>query len=215
MTKKLLAPGGFDFGGTKLQNLADGTSATDAVNRGQLDLADPAQIRPADHGLAAWTFDPASMSTTGVALTAGVIHLARIRLPRAVTVTGMHLYLTNAGSGLTNCFAGLYDSAGTRRAVTANEATNWAGTGLRSPAFTASYAATAGLYWLAILIGGTPPSIARAAMGGGYVGMTTIGQSASDYRSATTGSSLTALPTSITPASLTAYSHMLWAAASA
>lgn len=48
MVKKMLAAGGYDFGGTKLQNLADGTTSTDAATKGQLDTALAAAVSGLD-----------------------------------------------------------------------------------------------------------------------------------------------------------------------
>src|ERR1043165_121861 len=39
MTKKMYAEGGYDFGSNRLQSVGNGTAATDAVNKGQLDTA--------------------------------------------------------------------------------------------------------------------------------------------------------------------------------
>lgn len=47
MTKKFLAAGGYDFGGTRLQNLADGTTSTDAATKGQMDATIAAAITSA------------------------------------------------------------------------------------------------------------------------------------------------------------------------
>lgn len=49
MTKKMLAAGGYDFGGGKLQNLADGTSSQDAVTKAQMDAAVTAAISNLDY----------------------------------------------------------------------------------------------------------------------------------------------------------------------
>ncbi|MDH2425793.1 hypothetical protein, partial [Sphaerisporangium sp. TRM90804] len=175
--------------------------------------ADPCEIRPADHGLAAWTLDPVTLSTSGFTPTAGVLFLARVRLGRQLTLSGAHLYITASGTAPTNCYVGVYDSSGALQAATADQAGAWTGTGLRSPAFAAPYSAPAGLYWVAVLIGGgTPPALARGAMGGGFSGMANVGATVASSRFATIGSGLTALPASITPGSLTPANQALWAA---
>jgi hypothetical protein len=87
---------------------------------------------PADHGLAGWTYDCAQ-PTAGTAPTAGVLQLARVHLPASQIVTGVALFIVNAGVGLTSGqnFAGLYSSAGTRLDVTADQSGTWNAGGLK------------------------------------------------------------------------------------
>lgn len=49
MVKKMLAAGGYDFGGSKLQNLADATASSDAVTKSQMDTAVAAAIAGLDY----------------------------------------------------------------------------------------------------------------------------------------------------------------------
>lgn len=48
MTKKMLASGGYDFGGSRLQNAADGISSTDLATVGQLNAATAAAVSNLD-----------------------------------------------------------------------------------------------------------------------------------------------------------------------
>lgn len=123
---------------------------------------------PVDHGYATWSCDP-QQATSSTALTAaGVMHLIKVRLPAAATITGVHLRITNTASGLANSYVALYDSGGTRRGVSADQSStgsNWQSSGAKDVPFTGTYAAAAGTYYVGILCGtaGTLPTISRSS----------------------------------------------------
>lgn len=168
---------------------------------------------PADAGFLAWNMDPSTASTNGT-LATGVVNLLRVNIRTAVTCTNVCAFITTGGSGLTanQNFAGLYNSAGTLVAATANQTAAWAGTGLMTmPLAAGPFALTPGFYWVALLSNGTtPPTFSRSAQASGAASNT--GLAAASYRFAAngTGTSLA----SITPSSNTATSLPYWAALS-
>jgi hypothetical protein len=159
---------------------------------------------PVDHGYAAWSCDPQQATSSTAFTAAGVMHLIKVRLGAAATITGVHLRITTtAGVGLANAYAALYDSGGTRRAVSTDQSTSWQSTGGKDVAFASSYAAAAGNYYVGLLIGtaGTLPTMSRSSSSN----VVNDGiAAASGYRAsahATTG--LSATPASLTLATQT------------
>ena len=71
----------------------------------------------------------------------------------------------NTGGTLANSFAALYDSGGTRRGVTADLSTTWQSTGYNEHSLASPYAATAGLYYVYLLVGSatTLPTFTRSS----------------------------------------------------
>lgn len=177
-------------------------------------VAPPAR-RPSDHGVAGWTFPSWAIQSGGNANYAvvGQLYVGRLKVARATTLTKGWLYIATIPSGTpSNAYLGLYDSTGTLRASTTDQGAAWATTGLKSPSFAAGYVAAAGEYYIGVLIGGlsagsTMPALAQATIGGALTGLTNFNLTAgagAGLLYGTTGSGLSALPASITPASLTA-----------
>lgn len=156
-------------------------------------------------GFLAMTFDPA-LTQGSISLTSGTVSMARIDLPAAATVNTITVGSTTAGSGLVagQSFAGLYDSAGTRVAVSADQSASWASTGEKNVALTAPYAAAAGTYYVGLLCNGTTPiSFVRGSTGAPIASLVNHGLTAATARWATGPTSQTTLPASITMASRT------------
>lgn len=172
-----------------------------------------ANTQARDHGLAVWSFDPASNSGSST-LTLGSPFMAKLPIRLPVTVTHAIASMTTLGTGLTvgQNFAGLYDSSGVRIAVTADLTAQWGSTGYQKMAFTAPVDLTTGFYYLALLINGsTSPSWARGSVSGS--GPSTINGelTAADGRYATGPAGQTSLPANITMASRTLSAISLWA----
>jgi hypothetical protein len=164
----------------------------------------------ADHGFLAWSYDPGVSSGT-TATAAGVLTLARVRVPKATTVSAIWLSVSTAGATLANSFVGLYDAAGTRLGVSADQSTALQTTGLKNIALTAPVAVTAGYHYVAILTNGTTqPSLLRGATSG--FGVVNAGLSAPNLRFATSGTGLTALPSTITMSATTGAQAATWVA---
>jgi hypothetical protein len=114
--------------------------------------------QPSDSSYLATNFDP-SLVGTGLALTTGKVYLCRVRLTAGATVTNIKVYINAAGGTLTSGqnFVGLYDAAGTRIAISADQTTNWgsANTVPNVPLVGGPYNLAAGHYYVAILTNGT------------------------------------------------------------
>lgn len=164
---------------------------------------------PKDHGLAAWTQDPATIGN-GTAGTSGTIYLSAVYIPKPTTLTKLIWGSNGVGSGATagQNFVGLYSAAGTRLASIGVDA-RITGTGAFTEAI--SVAVTPGLYWVAFLVVATTmPQIYRGGTLSG--GLHSANLTGASLRYATNGTVQTALPTSITPASNTATNLTYWAA---
>jgi hypothetical protein len=150
---------------------------------------------PADYSYVTWNYDPGLISNSSTP-TAGVVYLVKIKVPIAATITGVALYIVTGGTSLANCYVGLYNSSGTRVALSADKSTEWATSGSYQDAFTGTYSAAAGTYFVSFLVGtGSAIAIARhAASSAVNVGLT----AGAGFRACTSGTSQTALPSSIT-----------------
>lgn len=165
-----------------------------------------------DQGLLAWTYD-VSAGLNSTILTAGVLNLARIVLRQGATVSNLLMDVATAGSGLTAAqnFGALYDAAGNRVGITADQSASWTSTGLKTMALTVPYVAAAGQYLIAMLSNGTtPPTLQRGA------GLASVnaGTAGATLRYATQGAGLTTPPASFSPASMASNAIAWWMAVS-
>lgn len=165
------------------------------------------------NGFIAMPYDLVAASAASV-LTSGTVTHVRVDLLTPATVSTITLPVFNAGSGLTagQNFVGLYDSAGTRVAVSADQSASWATNGEKNIALTAPYAAAAGTYYIAMLSNGTTPiGILRSVTTGAVTGVLNHGLTAATARWATGPTAQTTLPASITMASRTPLNTSYWA----
>lgn len=176
-----------------------------AVRR-QLDL----QRGPALNGLKAWTYDTAGM-TAGTSLGAGILYMTRLTLDVADTITNLHCYITQAGSGLTASqnWAGLYTAAGVLVAQTADMSTLWTGTDSIVMPLTSTYSAVAGDYYVAFLANGTTtPVVGRTHTASNRFLNTNL--AAADSRVCLKGSGQTTLPATVTMSGVTQAAPGFW-----
>lgn len=112
---------------------------------------------PADHGLAAWAFDPALAVSTGLYPGSGPMRVTAVILRAATTINRIVWFATGYAGGLqTGSWAALYNSSGTRVAATGDMSTaayepaeeHDAGGGTISSPLTAAYSAAAGVYYV-------------------------------------------------------------------
>jgi hypothetical protein len=154
---------------------------------------------PADYGLLGWVGDPGYLAGS-LAVTAGIIHLLKVKLPKAVTISNI-VHRQSGTPTLTadQNFAALFDAAGNRVAVTADQTTAWGTSGTKVSALTSSYAASAGFIYVGLLFNGsTPPNLPRYGQSTVFAN---VGLTAANLRFAQSGSSLTSMPSSITMSS--------------
>ncbi|WP_406125011.1 hypothetical protein OHQ89_23895 [Streptomyces canus] len=112
---------------------------------------------PADHGLAAWAFDPALAVSTGLYPGSGPMRVTAVILRQTTTINRIVWFATGyAGGLLTGSWAALYNASGTRVAATGDMSTaayeppeeHDAGGGTISSPLTAAYSAAAGIYYV-------------------------------------------------------------------
>lgn len=174
-----------------------------------------ATFQPADQNLLGWAYDPALPTNSTALSTSGVLHLVKVNLRNAATVTNVLYQVNTVGSGLTasQSFAGLYDSTGTLRGTSASLSTAWAATtGLYTTPLVTPYAATAGAYYVAFVCNGTTgPALARLNGLAGASSTINAGLTAANYRFAINGTGNTSLPGAITLSSSTQEGVSYWA----
>jgi hypothetical protein len=161
---------------------------------------------PEDAGFLAWNFDLALIGNS-TALSSGNVYLQRIDVHRALTVTNVCAAYVTAGNTLTSseCFAGLYNSAGVLVGTTADQSAAWVGTAqkvLQMPLSGGPFIVSPGFYWVAFLANGTTgPALGRLSSISNPADYINSTMTAATYRIANVTGSKTTLPASITPAS--------------
>jgi hypothetical protein len=185
-------------------NLAvTGNLAVDgAITSAGSPLGAPFTPQPADHGLIAWSGQPDISTTTSSAAVAGTLYLRRIPIRSASTISKVWWINSAAGSGAVagQNFAGLISSSGTVLSTGGIDSVATVG----GPQFgTLATAQTVSSWvWSALLINASSmPTVARAA--GLSATGNNIGLTAATYAYAVNGTSLTAMPASVTPGSNT------------
>jgi hypothetical protein len=170
---------------------------------------------PADHGLLAWTQDPATCRSTGDSITTGTIYLCKVKIvDRSTIVSNVLLSILNTPTLMTASqnFVGLYDSSGTRLAVSADQAANWTTAGLKTVALTSPQTLAVGTYYVAILMNstGTVPQLLQG--NGASASALNAGLSVGAARFLNTSAGNTSLPSSITLASQSTNAGSRWVA---
>jgi hypothetical protein len=140
-----------------------------------------------------------------------------------MTITNVVYAVTSVGATLTSAqnFVGIYDSGGTRRALSADQSTIWTSAGLKTTAMTSPWTPAAtgpGQFcWVAFLsVGTTPPRFAinsNTAVAGAIAAMN-AGLSVSTARFARGPTAQTSLPATITPSALVNSGVSPWVALS-
>ncbi len=170
---------------------------------------------PADQGLITWTHDPATLRSASNSSTSGTVYLMKVKIvDRATVVTNVIVGLETAGATLTagQNFVGLYNSSGTRLAVSADQSANWTTAGVKTIPLTAPQTLAVGSYYVAILaVGTTPPTFAMGAGGSTNIN---VGLTTGTARFLTGPTGQTSLPASITLGSQTQSTGGRWAALS-
>jgi hypothetical protein len=168
-----------------------------------------------DHGAIAWTFDNVSDSGSST-ITTGTPFMSKVWVREPATLSTLYISITTSGVSLTagQNFAGVYNAAGTRLAVTADQTTAWGTTtGLQTMALTVPVAVTPGAYYITLLANGTTsPNLARGAVAGSGASTVNFGLTAATARYSTGPAAQTSLPASITMASRTLSAISMWSA---
>lgn len=128
------------------------------------DARDTPDWLPGDHGLLAWSFDPAMAAASGT-LTEGVRQLIGMNIRRPGTISNLITHVAVAGGALTASqnYASLYNSAGSLLASSADMSATWNTTGTKVMPLGTVQAVNPGLYWVGLFSnGGTTPALAQA-----------------------------------------------------
>lgn len=169
---------------------------------------DPTALNlPGDQNLLDWTYDPdmaghvTAQSNAGVA---GRITLVRKILRKSITWSNVWIGLAgvDAAAVLSNCYLGVYDSAGTLKATTADISSSLMSGAIAKPlALTTPFAAAPGTYFIALLLNGTwtTNSLTLKASGAGV--SVNAGLTAPNLRYSNLLTAQTSLPASLTLAS--------------
>lgn len=160
---------------------------------------------PADLGMLAWNYDPVTAGS-GTATTSGTLYVLGVPVREQLSVTNVELYLSTLGASLTSGqnLVALFNSSGTQIGVSADQTSAWQTGGTTGPKIIplvgGPYTLPAGLYYVAVLTVGssTMPAFLRGglvntagAADGGHL-------TAANFRFATNGTSLSAMPSSLT-----------------
>lgn len=209
--------GAIAMGTNKITGVGNGTAAQDVAAFGQIPVAGTGSTNFAAgndnrilqgfnggsgklQNYLTWNHDPLLIQGTASANVSGTVYLHRVYLAQGQTVTGVGYGVATAGATLTagQNFVGLYDSTGTRQAVSADQASNWTSTGYKSTNFTSTFSVTtAGFYYVGFLaVGTTPPAFSQQANASQafYNANTTAG----NFKHCSDGTGQTSLPASIT-----------------
>lgn len=112
-------------------------------------------MRALGSSIIAWTFDPAICTDTIShikSLVDGSLYVFAVYLPSPATVTGVSTYVYTAGVGTWGTSkVALYGADGARLAQSNSDTSAWKATGLYDRAFSATYDADRGLYYVAFL----------------------------------------------------------------
>jgi hypothetical protein len=183
----------------------------------------PAPLRstgfgPEDLSYQAWTYDPLiACGSGGDLLTSGTVYVNRVQVPVSITATNLVVFVVAAGVTLTSgqSLLGLYNSAGTRIGITADQSAIWTSTGTKSAALVGGpFVLSPGFYWIAFLNvnTGTSPKFARFGNNTLTATIGNIGANAtSNMRFGTNVTAQTALPSPLVLASNAASGVSWWA----
>jgi hypothetical protein len=131
------------------------------------DYSTPSAWTPADHQMQAWSYDPLFTAGAYVPAANGQMFGTSLKVTNTCTVSSIYYATTTNGSGFTSGrnLIGLYNTAGTLLAQTADMSASWGTAGRFNTAFTASAALSPGIYFVNFLVTATtPPSIAATAL---------------------------------------------------
>jgi hypothetical protein len=192
-----LAPVGTDvakpWSGTGSAGTDDNPSSQDHVH--------PAALwTPSSSSFKGWTDNPL-IYTGAAAPTSGTVYVMRVRLDTTGTISMVTILVTTAGTGLSNCYAGVYDTSGVQLGISADQSASWNSTGTKAVSLTSattSQSAGTDLY-VALLYNGSALAL-RSATAAPIINLWLT-------RQGTAGTSQTALPSPLgsVPATTTPY----------
>jgi lysophospholipase L1-like esterase len=172
-------------------------------------------MSPSANGFKLWTAPPMlGAVTTG--LTAGFVYFQRIFVPVTTTISTLSIYVGTAGTSVSNSFLGLYDSSGALLSGSGDISTSLQSAGLTTGTLGSAQTitgSTTAFVWAGILVGAaTSLALLRHTSTTAYTNVNLTAANSNAARGST--GSLTALPSSQTPSSLSQSNGIaFWAAA--
>jgi hypothetical protein len=166
---------------------------------------------PETQRILAWPFDPATASASG-APAAGVLNLVKISVPKQITVAQVTISVAIGGTGATplaNCYFAVFNAAGTRLGVTADQSVALASPVNRAFNLTQDsgqslvVGGNPGDYvWGGILIGTQSTTAMTLLRAQGGQTAVNVGIPGAPWRAGTILSGQTSMPTSFTPSGM-------------
>ncbi|MET7924738.1 hypothetical protein ABZT43_12230 [Streptomyces sp. NPDC005349] len=179
---------------------------------GSTSTSSPPVPQPADHNLAAWSYDP-TVAISTLSPTLGTVYLSAIPIRQTTTISKLWFLLGTAAGTPTagQNWIGLYNSAGTILSTASLDSVVTGSNTPKSGTLSAAQSVGAGIYWVGMVFNGsTAPVVYKTAMP--FTGFANVNQTAATYRYAVNGTSQTAL-SNITPSSNGA-GQSIWVGAS-
>lgn len=179
---------------------------------------------PSDQSLLTWTGDSVGAFDSATAtLVSGTLQIMHVPLAFPMTISNVVYAVTVVGATLTSNqnFVGIYDSAGTRQALSADQSAIWTSTGLKTTAMTSTWtpastgmAAFCWIVWLSV--GTTPPrfAILNNTANAGAIAAINAGTTTANTRVGRNAAAQTSLPATITLGSNVNNGVSIWAALS-
>jgi hypothetical protein len=154
----------------------------------------------------AWSLDPALHAGSQV-LTGGVGYLVKVFCTKSGLVGNLYMAVGTAGITLTSNqnFIALFDTAGNRLGLSADQTTAWGTTGLKTAAITPVQVYAGQAYYIYMLSNGATPVSPRCA-GNATQALTNMGLAAGAGRSMTLGTGLTSVASTLTMGSAAGFS---------
>lgn len=185
------------------------------LNSAIVELDSNQEPKAADQDMIAWQFDPAT-NMVATAITSGTVSWSKIWIRQPVTITNVCVAIGTVGASLVagQNFAGLYDPAGNRVGVTADQTAAWGTTGFKEMALLVPVLVNTPTYlYVAVLSNaGTTPAFARGSALTAAIPNAKL--TATNARFATGPTTQTTLPVSVTMSGRTLSGNALWAAVS-
>ena len=156
------------------------------------------------NSMIAWTSDPAIIPTSQSVIVSGSLYLNAVFVDTPSVTAKAFLWVGTAGTGTVTAgqnFVALYDSSGNLLASVGVDSIITVAAGLFQATWTTPKLLQPGMYWVALVTNftGTGPQIIRNSSG--FNNAVNMNVPASRFRTAVNGTSVTALPSPLVPAS--------------
>lgn len=181
------------------------SDATDVIAGYPLDTAQNRTVSRTSE--LAETYPRRFVTSNAMTLTSGTLYRCGIHLPKGLTVTSITFASIGAAGAMTHQFFGLYDSSLVLLRSTGDDtSTAWGANTLKTLNLTSTFPTTyAGLHFIALLVVGTPPTIANTTQA------QALSSAAPQMNGNTSDTSQTSLPNPSAAFSITLLNNYAWA----